>query len=94
VARSPGWGTVAFQALVTFWSPGHAQFRDQPSTVTAPVSSTVTAAAKPRFQVLSEEVARQSLAGGSAGEPLGGKGSGFVVMRPFDGVPVVGSGRY
>jgi hypothetical protein len=47
VTPDPDWATVAFQALVSFWSPGKSQFRVQPLTAAVPLLVTVTVAVNP-----------------------------------------------
>ena len=47
VAELPDCVTVAFQALVTFWSPGNFQPTVQPVQAVVPVFATVTLAVKP-----------------------------------------------
>ena len=43
----PDWVTVAFHALVTFWSPGKLKVSVQPLTAAVPVSLMVTLAVNP-----------------------------------------------
>src|SRR5215469_15122728 len=47
VTADPLWVTVAFQALVTFWSPGNVHFSDQLLSALVPVLLMVTLAVKP-----------------------------------------------
>lgn len=57
VTAAPVWVTVAFHALVTFWSPGKVQRRVHAPMLVVPVLSMVTLALKPPDHSLAFEYA-------------------------------------